>query len=32
MSDLFRLRMVLVAAMMAVLAVVAGDIFDRHVW
>jgi hypothetical protein len=31
-SSLFRLRMVLVAAMMAVLAVVAGNIFDRYVW
>jgi hypothetical protein len=31
-SDLFRLRMVLIAAMMAVLAIVAGNIFDRHVW
>jgi hypothetical protein len=31
-SGLCRLRMVLVAAMMAVLAVVAGNIFDRQVW
>ena len=31
-SGLLRLRVVLVTAMMAVLAVVAGNIFDRQVW
>ena len=32
MSGLFRLRMALITAMMAVLAVVAGNIFDRRIW
>jgi len=31
-SGLFRLRIALITAMMAVLAVVAGNIFDRHIW
>jgi hypothetical protein len=31
-SGFFRLRVVLVAAMMAVLAVVAGNIFDQQIW